>query len=54
VGYRSCSGIYRSTPGFVLFTAEVSITYMDVGAADALINWAAKLPKGTYIIFHHL
>jgi tRNA wybutosine-synthesizing protein 4 len=30
----------------VLFTAEVSITYMNVDAADALIEWAGKLPDG--------
>lgn len=32
----------------VLFTAEVSITYMDVKAADALIKWAAGFPNGSY------
>ena len=26
----------------VLFTAEVSVTYMEVEAADALIKWAAS------------
>ena len=26
----------------VLFAAEVSVTYMEVEAADALIKWAAK------------
>ncbi len=30
----------------ILCTAEVSITYMDVEAADALIGWAAKLRDG--------
>ena len=30
----------------VLLTAEVSITYMNVEAADALIEWAARLPDG--------
>lgn len=30
----------------VLFTAEVSITYMDVQAADALIKWTSTLPEG--------
>ena len=30
----------------VLCTAEVSITYMDVHAADALIRWAATLRNG--------
>lgn len=30
----------------VLCTAEVSITYMDVEAADALIGWVRTLPEG--------
>lgn len=30
----------------VLFAAEVSITYMNVDAADALIGWASTLPSG--------
>jgi tRNA wybutosine-synthesizing protein 4 len=30
----------------ILCTAEVSITYMTVEAADHLINWASKLPDG--------
>jgi tRNA wybutosine-synthesizing protein 4 len=34
---------------FVLLTAEVSITYMAVESADALIQWAASLPEGTSI-----
>ena len=29
-----------------LVTAEVSVTYMDVQAADALISWAAKFNNG--------
>lgn len=33
----------------ILFTAEVSITYMNVKAADALINWASALPEGMYL-----
>lgn len=31
----------------VLCSAEVSITYMDVDAADALIRWAAQYDEGT-------
>jgi tRNA wybutosine-synthesizing protein 4 len=31
----------------VLCTAEVSITYMNVEAADALIKWACALSNGT-------
>ena len=30
----------------ILFTAEVSITYMDVESADALIRWAGTMPDG--------
>ncbi len=30
----------------VLCTAEVSLTYMDFGAADALIRWAATFKDG--------
>ena len=30
----------------ILLTAEVSITYMNVEAADALIEWAGTLPDG--------
>ncbi|KAK2858444.1 hypothetical protein FQN49_004725 [Arthroderma sp. PD_2] len=31
----------------ILCTAEVSLTYMEVGAADALIEWAGKLSDDT-------
>ena len=31
----------------ILFTAEVSIVYTDVDAADALIAWAARYENGT-------
>lgn len=34
-----------------LFTAEVSITYMPTESADALIQWANKLPEGTVLSF---
>lgn len=30
----------------VLCIAEVSLTYMDVGAADSLIRWAARYKEG--------
>ena len=36
----------------VLFTAEVSITYMNVEAADTLIEWAATLVDGMLVILH--
>lgn len=35
----------------VLFTAEVSITYMNADAADALIRWASRLPRGALILY---
>lgn len=31
----------------VLFLAEVSLTYMDVKSANAVINWASKLSDGS-------
>ena len=31
----------------ILFTAEVSVTYMRTEPANALISWAASLPNGT-------
>lgn len=30
----------------VLFLAEVSLTYMDVKSANAVVNWASKLSDG--------
>ncbi|KUJ23104.1 LCM-domain-containing protein [Mollisia scopiformis] len=38
----------------VLFTAEVSITYMNVEAADALIFWASKLPQARFCLLEQL
>ena len=32
----------------ILCTAEVSITYMDLQAADALISWASSFENGTW------
>ena len=32
--------------GMILLIAEVSITYMNVNAADDLIQWASNLPDG--------
>ena len=34
----------------ILFTAEVSVTYMRTEAANALIKWAGSLPNGFYIL----
>ena len=36
-GFSSC---------MILLVAEVSVTYMDVRAADALIAWASRLEDG--------
>ena len=33
----------------VLFTAEVSITYMNTEAADSLIHWANKFSQGAIL-----
>lgn len=33
----------------ILCTAEVSITYMDVDAADAVIGWASKFDDGRHV-----
>jgi tRNA wybutosine-synthesizing protein 4 len=45
---RSLSTVINVQKSLVLLTAEVSITYMDVEAADALIQWAATLPYGEH------
>ncbi|TGO61403.1 hypothetical protein BOTNAR_0129g00140 [Botryotinia narcissicola] len=37
-----------------LFTAEVSITYMPTEAADALIQWANKLPNARFCLLEQL
>ena len=34
------------TDSSILFIAEVSLTYMDTAAADALINWTARFSHG--------
>ncbi|CAL3962524.1 unnamed protein product [Diplocarpon coronariae] len=38
----------------ILLTAEVSITYMNVEAADALIGWASKLPETRFCLLEQL
>ncbi|KAH7397715.1 hypothetical protein BKA64DRAFT_672629 [Cadophora sp. MPI-SDFR-AT-0126] len=38
----------------ILFTAEVSITYMNVEAADALIRWAGGLPEARFCLLEQL
>jgi tRNA wybutosine-synthesizing protein 4 len=43
---RMMSSVVNIKESLMLFTAEVSITYMDVKDADALIRWAGMLPDG--------
>lgn len=38
----------------ILFTAEVSITYMTKESADALIRWAATLPRAEFALLEQL
>lgn len=38
----------------VLFTAEVSITYMNVDAADALVRWASTLHEAQFCLLEQL
>lgn len=38
----------------ILFTAEVSITYMNVEAADALIQWASTLPETQFCLLEQI
>lgn len=37
----------------VLFLAEVSLTYMDVKSANAVVNWASKLSNGSKSLALH-
>ena len=43
---RILEGIMNIETCLILLVAEVSITYMNVEAADALIRWAGTLPDG--------
>ncbi|CZT04273.1 probable leucine carboxyl methyltransferase 2 [Rhynchosporium graminicola] len=38
----------------ILFTAEVSITYMNVEASDALIHWASRLTEARFCVLEQL
>jgi tRNA wybutosine-synthesizing protein 4 len=38
----------------VLFLAEVSLTYMDVKSANAVVNWASKLSDGQNLPYNAL
>lgn len=40
------TGLFDVSKSFILCTAEVSITYMDMKAADALIQWGARYDDG--------
>lgn len=42
-----CASILPSTDCSVLCLAEVSLTYMDVKSANAVISWASKLTNGS-------
>jgi tRNA wybutosine-synthesizing protein 4 len=37
---------FDSATSSLLFVAEVSVTYMPVADADALIHWASTMPNG--------
>lgn len=43
--------VLGSSPASVLCIAEVSLTYMDVQSADALISWLPKLNKGIHNLY---
>jgi tRNA wybutosine-synthesizing protein 4 len=42
----SLDEVIGSAPASVLCIAEVSLTYMDIESADALLSWIPKLGKG--------
>jgi len=44
---QSLAKIAQVENSVVLCTAEVSITYMSIEAADALIEWVGSFPDGT-------
>jgi tRNA wybutosine-synthesizing protein 4 len=43
VGLRT---IFGSSPASILCVAEVSLTYMDIESADALVSWLPQLGEG--------
>lgn len=43
---KALSSVVSLEDSICLFTAEVSITYMEAAAADALIKWASSIPEG--------
>lgn len=42
----SLDEVVGSAPASVLCIAEVSLTYMDIESADALLSWIPKFGKG--------
>lgn len=44
---ETLASVINLESSLVLFTSEVAITYMNVEASDALIQWAGTLPHGT-------
>lgn len=46
---RGLQAVLGSTPASILCIAEVSLTYMDVQSADALISWIPRFGKGEMI-----
>ena len=44
---RTLAGVLDLSSSLILCTAEVSITYMNIEAADALIKWAARHDDST-------
>ncbi|PVH80226.1 LCM-domain-containing protein [Cadophora sp. DSE1049] len=51
---RVLGGVVDVAQCSILFTAEVSITYMNVEAADALIQWAGGLPEARFCLLEQL
>ena len=47
---RMVSGTVNIQESVILLIAEVSITYMDVEAADDLIRWAGNLSHGKHLL----
>ncbi|TQS38467.1 hypothetical protein Golomagni_01027 [Golovinomyces magnicellulatus] len=48
------SDIVNAQDALILFIAEVSITYMDVKAADNIIEWASKFPYAKFCLLEQI
>lgn len=46
------AGIDLTSP--VMFVAEVSLTYMPTGPADAFLRWAASLPHSSFVLIEQI